>query len=371
MTTTASAAARLAPQLTVRGLLVRAVDVPLKRPLHTAGGTVASAPLVLVDLQTEEGITGVGYIFTYTTLALRPTALLTQALAPLIVGKPLAPLALAATLGRAFRLLGPQGLTGMSMAAIDMAAWDAVARANGLPLARLLGGEPRPIQAYASLGLLPAEHAVQDVQAAVADGFSAAKIRLGFPELRQDLEVVRAVRRTVGDEMVLMADYNQALTVPEAIHRIRALDGEGLTWIEEPTRADDFAGHAEISRQVATPIQIGENWWGVHDAARSLAAGASDYVMLDAMKIGGVTGWLAAAALSEAAGKPASNHLFVEVSAQLLAVTPTCHWLEYLDLAGPILEQPGRPVDGRLMPADRPGSGIEWNEEAVSRLLID
>jgi len=129
---------------------------------------------------------------------------------------------------------------------------------------------------------------------------------------------------------------NQSLSVPEAIRRIHALD-EQLFWIEEPTLATDYAGHAAISREARAAIQLGENWWGIPDMSKSLAADASDFVMADVMKIGGVTGWLRAASLAESAGLPLSSHLYPEFSAHLLAVTPTCHWLEFVDWANPLL----------------------------------
>jgi mandelate racemase len=202
-------------------------------------------------------------------------------------------------------------------------------------------------------------------------GFRAVKIRLGYPEPRTDVEVVRAVRQAVGPDVVLMSDYNQALSVSEAVHRAHLLDGEGLLWIEEPTLAPDFAGHAQISREARTPIQIGENLWGSADMARSVAAGASDYVMPDVVRIGGVSGWLRAAALAEGAGLPMSCHLFPEISAHLLAVTPTCHWLEYVDWASPILCAPVQVVDGCITPPSGPGNGLEWDEAAVQRYLVE
>ena len=157
----------------------------------------------------------------------------------------------------------------------------------------------------------------------------------------------------------------------EAIERVRHLDDEGLIWIEEPTLADDFAGHARVAEAARTPIQCGENWWGAHEMKKAIAAGASDYMMPDVMKIGGVTGWMRAAALGEAHGIRLSNHLFCEVSAHLLCATPTAHWLEYADWFDPILEQPLRIVDGAAAPDERPGSGIEWNEEAVVRNQLE
>ncbi len=361
------------PKLTICSLQVRAVNVPMQRPLQTGGGTVSTAPLVLVDLQTEEGITGCGYVFCYTPLALKPVSQLIGNLEALIKGDAVAPQAIEQKLQKRFRLLGPQGLTGIAMAGIDLAAWDALAKACCLPLVRLLGGEPRPIQAYNScgLGIIGSERAAAEAVELAAPGFKAIKVRLGYPELKTDFEVIRAVRRAVGEDLLLMTDYNQSLSVAEAIRRAAALDHEQVYWIEEPTSADDFAGHAQISREAKTPIQIGENWWGSHDMAKSLAAGASDFVMPDPMKIGGVTGWLRAAALAEAAGLPVSSHLFPEVSAHLLAVTPTCHWLEYADWANPILKEPLRVQDGQAIISDAPGIGVSWDEDGVNRCLVE
>ena len=157
--------------------------------------------------------------------------------------------------------------------------------------------------------------------------------------------------------------------MPEAIARVQALDGEGLGWIEEPALADDYEGYARIREKARTPIQMGENWWGTHEMAKCLAAGATDLGMPDAMKIGGVSGWLRAAALAEAAGLPVSSHLFPEVSAHLLAVSPTAHWLEYVDWANPILQEPLRIEGGHAIVPDAPGCGIAWDEAAVQRHL--
>ena len=361
------------PQLTLRELRVRAVNVPMLRPLQTSGGTVGTAPLVLIDLETEEGVTGCAYIFCYTSLALKPAAELIANLAPLVKGDLVAPLAIEQKLQRRFRLLGLQGLTGMAMAGIDMAAWDTLAKACAMPLVRLLGGEPRPIPAYNScgLGIIGSERAAAEAQELAAPGFLATKVRLGYPDVKTDVDVIRSVRRSSGEDIQLMVDYNQSLSGPEAIKRAQILNSERLYWIEEPTLADDFAGHAQIRREAKTPIQLGENWWGPHEMAKSIAAGASDFVMPDAMKIGGVTGWIRAAALAETAGLPLSSHLFPEISAHLLTVSPTCHWLEYVDWANPILKEPLRIQNGHAIVSDAPGIGISWDEAAVERYIVE
>src|SRR5215207_11196991 len=246
-------------ELTILGLDVRAVDVPMRRPLRTSGGEVGTAALVLIDLLTEEGITGSSYLFCPTSLVLEPVARLVSNLAPLIEGDPLAPVAIEQRLQKTFRLLGPQGLVAMATAGIDMAAWDALAKAREVPLVWLLGGEPREIPTYNScgLGMIGAGRAAEEARELVGPGFSAIKVRLGYPELKTDVEVVRAVKGAVGEDILLMSDYNQSLSVAEAGIRAATLDGEGLYWIEEPTRADDYSGHAHIRREAKTPIQIG------------------------------------------------------------------------------------------------------------------
>jgi mandelate racemase len=168
-----------------------------------------------------------------------------------------------------------------------------------------------------------------------------------------------------------MVDYNQALSPAEAFERGRALEHQGIAWIEEPIRHDDFRTCAELADTLATPIQIGENFSLPEQMLEAIAADACDFVMPDLERIGGVTGWLRAAALAAGIKKlPMSSHLFPETSAHLLAVTPTRHYLEYVDWANPILEEPLEIVGGEAVIPGRPGNGMKWNEEAVKRYLI-
>jgi len=360
------------PRLTIRSMQVRAVQVPMRLPLQTSSGTIRTAPLALIDLHTEEGVTGRTYLFCYTPLVLKPVCELLVNLDDVLRGVAVTPLEINRLLQGRFKLLGLSGVVGMALAGIDMAAWDALARAAGLPLARLLGGDCLGIQAYNScgLGLIGAAAAPAEAESLVAAGFPAIKVRLGYADLATDLAVVRAVKAAIGDGIHLMSDYNQGLSVPEAEHRVRALADEGLYWIEEPCLAHDDAGHARVRAASRCPIQIGENWWGPREMATSLGVGASDLGMPDAMKIGGVTGWLQAAALAEAAGMPLSTHLFPEVSVHLMAATPTRHWLEYVDWASPVLAQPMDIQNGQATASDAPGTGIDWNEAAVDRYLV-
>ena len=354
----------------IRDLQARAVVAPLEPPVRTASGHVTQAPLLLIDLTTDEGIVGRSYLFGYHAFTLAPLRELVVALGEIVKGNVLAPVELDKTMRSRMTLFGTRGLQGVAVAGVDMAAGDALAVRAGVPLAEMLGSRPRPIPAYNSLGMIPPGEAADAAAKTVASGFKALKVKVGWPTLAEDLAVVRAARKHLGDDAALMVDYNQSLATPEAIRRGRVLDSEGVSWIEEPVRADDYRGAAEIATQVTTPIQIGENFNGVYEMELALSLGASDFVMPDPQQIGGVTGWLRAAALAQAAGTPCSSHLFIEVSAHLLAMTPTCHYIEYLDVAAPILAEPLRPVDGMIQAPARPGIGIEWDENAITRYRV-
>jgi len=357
--------------LTITGLDVRVANPPLAVPHATAGGLVATYPMVLLDLRTRAGITGCAYVFTYTLLAAPALARLLHDLSPLVIDQPCAPLAIESMLRKRFRLLGSHGFTAMAMAAIDMAAWDVVCKASGKPLYAQLGGTRRASRAYAPVGLSGVDGSVREARAGAAAGFTGVKAKIGYPSVEDDIAVLRAIRDAVGPDITLMADYNQAHDVPEAMRRCAALDSLGLAWIEEPTIAEDFNGHAQIKAAVQTPIQAGENWWGPLEFRKALDAGASDLLMPDVMKIGGITSWLKISALAEVHGMPLSNHLFAEVSAHLMSVTPTAGWFEWCDWPVPVLNQAVEVRDGMVWPSDKPGIGIEWDEAAIARFAIE
>ena len=354
----------------IRAIKLRAVAAPMKRPLVTSIATVGVAPLLLVDLETDAGITGRSYLFAVAKQHLPPLAELVKAMAAMVEGDEVAPFDLEKKLRARYALLGVHNMVIFAMAGIDMAAWDALGQQLGQPLARLLGAAPRPVLAYNSkgLGLMPEKDLVKEAAELVAEGFRAVKLRMGRPDARQDLQMLKAVKKEIGPDITLMVDFNQGLTVAEAIRRGRMIDDEGgVYWIEEPIRADDLTGCCRVRNEVKTPIQIGENFMGPEQMAQALAAGACDYVMPDAERIGGVTGWMRAAALAQGAGVEMSSHLFPEVSCHLLAATPTCHYLEYVDWADAVLEEPARLENGHVLVPSTPGIGMRWNEKAVER----
>jgi mandelate racemase len=262
----------------------------------------------------------------------------------------------------------------IAVAGLDMAAWDALAKAADMPLCVVLGGSVGPVKSYNSNGLWlkePEAVAAEAVQLRDEGGFSGLKLRLGRERVGDDLAAIEAVRHTVGADMQLMIDFNQGLTLAEALQRCHMIDDLGLAWIEEPIVYDNLDGYAQLAAELKTPIQIGENFYGPRDLHLALQKKACDLVMPDFMRIGGITGWLKAAALAGAAGTPMSTHLYPEVAAHVMRVTETAHWLEWQDWADPVLQQPYAIRDGLLHIPEVPGVGLEWNEDAVAANLAD
>jgi mandelate racemase len=361
-----------APALTIRSLRTTALAVPMKRPLGTSAQLVRTAPLLLLDLETEEGVTGRTYLYCYLPMVAGMIARALEESLGVIKGQRVDPRQIGTSLWKYFCLAGPAGVIGMALSAVDAVCWDALACAAGVSLCRFLGGHPTAIPAYNSngLGLMPPEAAADDAEELLQGGFRAVKLRLGHADLAGDRAAVRAVRKRLPDRIELMADYNQALRLDEAMERCCGLDGEGLSWIEEPIRHDDYAGCARLAEVVDTPIQIGENFAGPHAMAAALAAHAADYMMLDAFRIGGVTAWQECASLAFRPDMRLSSHLVPELSAHLLATTPTRHWLEYVDWAAPVLAEPLQIADGTWTPPDRPGTGLQWDQAAVARYRV-
>jgi mandelate racemase len=362
------------PALTVRVIKATPVEIPLNFVLGTSQGALRQVPLLLIDLETEQGITGRAYLFCYLRAAAPAIVSLLGEVEAVTKGAPVSPTDLWARLTRRFTLIGVQGIVRMALAGFDTACWDALAIAAKQPLARLLGAEPKPIPAYNSCGLGLMEDLgalAAEAETLLSGGFRAVKLRLGYPTVSGDIAAVRAVRKRIGDDVHLMVDYNQALALDEALVRGRALDAENIYWLEEPIRHDDYAGAAALVRGLKTPIQIGENFSLPAGMATAIDQARPAYVMPDLERIGGVTGWRRAAELAAVNRLPMSSHLFPEVSAHLLAATATCHFLEYVDWANVLVQEPLAIVNGEAVVPDRPGNGMVWDAAAVARFRFD
>jgi mandelate racemase len=360
--------------LKIKEISARPVVLKLKRPVVARIATITDWPLIVIDLYTEEGVVGRSYLEPYTVKTMRYLIPALRDLGDVVKGRLIAPTELYEIARKSLHFVGYQGMSMIAVSGLDMAAWDALAKAAGLPLCVLLGGSVGPVKAYNSNGLWlrePQAVAAEAIELRNEGGFRGLKLRLGREKIRDDWAALDAVRDAVGEDMDLMVDFNQGLHYGEALQRCQGLDDFGLAWIEEPIVYDNLDGYVRLTGELKTPIQIGENFYGPRDLHTALQRKACDYVMPDFMRIGGVTGWLRSAAIAGAAGIPMSTHLYPEVAAHVMRVTETAHWLEWQDWADPILQRPYKIDGGLLHIPDAPGIGLEWNEDAVAAHQID
>ena len=360
--------------LTFKGIRARPVVLKLERPVVARIATITDWPLILIDLYTEEGIVGRSYLEPYVVKSMRYLIPALHDLGEMLKGRRIAPFDLYDAARKSLQFVGYQGMSMIAVSGLDMAVWDALAKAAGMPLCVLLGGSVGPVKSYNSNGLWlkePKAMAAEAIELRDEGGFTGLKLRLGRERIRDDLATLEAVRNAVGEDMHLMIDFNQGLHLGEALQRCHMIDDLGLDWIEEPIVYDNFDGYAQLAAELKTPIQIGENFYGPRDLHNALRSKACDYVMPDFMRIGGVTGWMRAAAIAGAAGIPMSTHLYPEVAAHVMRVTETAHWLEWQDWADPVLQKPYEIKDGLLHIPDLPGVGLEWNEEAVTANQVE
>lgn len=360
--------------LTFKSIQARPVLLKLKRPVVARIATITEWPLILIDLTTEEGIVGRSYLEPYVPKAMKYLVPALHDLGDMLKGRTLSPVELYGLARKSLHFVGYEGLSMIAVSGLDMAAWDALAKAVGLPLCVLLGGSVGPVKAYNSNGLWlkePAAVAAEAVELRDEGGFTGLKLRLGREDARDDLATIAAVRGAVGETMQLMVDFNQGLDFAEALHRCHMIDDLGFAWIEEPIVYDNLDGYARLAAELKTPLQIGENFYGPRELMKALHRGACDLVMPDFMRIGGVTGWLRAAAIAGTAGVPISTHLYPEVAAHVMRISETAHWLEWQDWADPILRRPYEVTGGMLHIPNVPGIGLEWDEQAVAANRAD
>jgi len=360
----------------IAGVRTTLVDAPMRRPIVSRIRVSDVMTHLLVDLETDEGITGQTYLVVFGRDWGRAVSELLRNLEEQVRGMdPRETTRLHAKMWQVSSMAGRRGPAVFAIAAIDTAAWDVAAKALGVPLWRMLGGSPDPLDTYASeghwliddLGRLAAEAAEL-----VGQGFRAVKMRLGRPREADDLAAARAVRDAIGPEVRLMADANLGWDVQYALRMGRKLEDAGidLTWFEEPIPHDDVAGQARLAAELATPLATGENAYTHFGFRELIEAKAVDVMTADLERIGGVTGWLRTAALAEAWRLPLTSHLFPELSCHLLAASPTAAYLEHMPWAQPLLAEKLPLVDGRVPLPTRPGLGFIWDPQAAKRWTV-
>jgi len=359
----------------LKDVKIRAVNVPLKKPIVAHLGKFESWPYLCVDIITNENIVGKSYIGPYLKEYLPSIASSIRVLINNYKDKPIEPYTFYQQGMQSLSLLGFKGIALYGLAAIDIALWDAFAKKLKKPFAKLFGGSIiNPIKSYNSRGLwlIENEKIAKEAESLRREGdFKALKLRIGRENHKKDIEAYKEVLRGAGSDIIIMSDFNQCFTTKDAIRRCHELDNIGFYWFEEPIQYNFLEDMKKICEEIKTPITIGENFHGPKDAHDALIKKSCDMIMPDLMRIGGVSGWLKTASIAESFNIEVSTHLFPEVSAHLMCLTPTAEWLEWVDWANPILQEPYKIKNGNIIIPNKPGFGIEWDDAVISKYNID
>ena len=348
------------------------VDLDPKVKRTDAIQSFVSQETPLVRVFDKDGAIGTGYSYTIGTGGSSIMALLSDHLAPRLVGRDAESLeAIWRDLFFHTHATTVGAITALALAALDTALWDLRCRRAGLPLHVMAGGAKESCPLYTTEGgwlHLPPSALVDDALAAKAKGFGGTKIKVGRPHVAEDVERLRAVREAVGAGWDIMTDANQGFTLAEAIRRARALAALDIAWFEEPLPADDVAAHADLARRSSVPIAVGESLYSPSQFKDYLQAGACSIVQVDVARIGGITPWLKVAHLAEAFNAPVCPHFLMELHAALCCAVPNGRWVEYIPQLDSITRTQLRIRDGRAYPSSEPGLGIDWDWDAIARL---
>jgi L-alanine-DL-glutamate epimerase-like enolase superfamily enzyme len=361
----------------IASLRTRIVELPADEPLADAPeNPQAQRPFVTLELGTDAGVEGLGVTFFGGTL----TGSLKRAvddLGALTIGDdPLRPEAIAQKLRDAAGYAGPAGLFTLALSAIDMALWDIKAKAAELPLWKLLGGARVTVPTYASGALmrgLSLDRATAAARRLVETGFREVKMQLALPgetSPEREIERARVIRDAVGLDIKLMVDINQRWRPEQAMDIGRRLEGLNLGWLEDVTVADDFAGLARVAAALSTPVTGGEYLWGIAPFRHMLEARSVDIVMIDLVRVGGITQWLKVAGMAEAFNLPVVSHLIPEVHVHLIGAIPNGLTVEYMPWLMRLFEEVPRPQKGELAMPTAPGLGLKFDQAALKRFAV-
>ena len=319
----------------------------------------------LVKITDSDGATGCGYSYTIGQGGPAIISLLKETLAPQLIGED------AENIERIWKKLlfsthatAVGAITSLALATIDTALWDLRSRKAELPLYQLLGGSKNSVPMYTTEGgwlHIDTVDLVADALQAKANGFSGSKIKIGKPHLSEDRERLQAVREAVGPRFEIMVDANQSFGRAEATRRARMLEDFNIAWFEEPMPADDIQEHVRLAASTSVPIAVGESLYSISQFKDYLSLGAASIVQVDVARIGGITPWLKVAHMAEAFNVSVCPHFLMEMHVSLVCAIPNAPWLEYIPQLDDITAQGMSMTDGRAMPSDKPGLGIEWD----------
>jgi L-alanine-DL-glutamate epimerase-like enolase superfamily enzyme len=357
----------------IASVRISAATLPLKGAISDAKVlTGRQKPLrdvafLFAEIRTEAGLEGVGFSYSKRAGGVGQYAHARE-VAPELLGEDPSDIQRIWTkLIWAGASVGRSGLATQAIAAFDIALWDLKAKRAGLPLAKLLGAHRDSVQCYnTSGGFLSSsiEEVIENAAQTAASGIGGVKIKVGQPDTKIDLKRVAAVKEAIGDRIDLMVDANQQWNRSTAVRMGRAFEEFDLTWIEEPLDAYDAEGHADLARELATPIATGEMLTSVAEHAELIRHRSADFIQPDAPRVGGITPFLKIMALGEAANLRMAPHYVMELHLHLAAAYEHDPWVEHFDWLEPLFNERLETEGGRMIVPARPGIGVSLSDQA-------
>ena len=359
---------------TITHVEVLLVDLVPKVKRTDAIQSFVSQETPIVRITDSDGVIGMGYSYTIGTGGSSVLALLNDHLCPRLIGRDAEEIeGIWRTLFFHTHATTVGAMTSIALAAIDTALWDLRCKRAALPLWRMAGGAQRSVPLYSTEGgWLHIEPAalVEDALAVKEKGFSGAKIKIGRPHVAEDVARLSAVRAAVGDDFEIMTDANQGFNLSEAIRRARHYEELDIAWFEEPIHADDIEAHAQLTRSTSVPIAVGESLYSISQFKDYLMRKACTIVQVDIGRIGGITPWLKVAHMAEAHNVAVCPHFLMELHVSLAAAVPNGRYVEYIPQLDEITHSRMAIKDGRAVPSNEPGLGIEWDMKAIDRMAL-
>lgn len=363
---------------TLKSAIARAdaylVDLVPERPRTDAIQAFVKQETIFVEIENNEGVTGIGYAYTIGTGGRAVLEHLRTDLLPLLYGEDAGQIE---AVGQKLfwsthgTVVGP--ITSLALAAVDIALWDLRCKSLGQPLWRLAGGARRSVPLYDTEGgwlHLSTEELVNGAVSSRKQGWPGVKIKVGKPRPEEDLERLDAVRDAVGPDMDIMVDANQSLTYVEAKRRAYLFQPLNLFWFEEPLPAEDVGGHARLAASTSIPIAVGESIYSPSHFREYLATGAAGILQPDVARIGGITSWLKVAHLAETFNVKVAPHFLMELHVSLAAAVPNALYVEYIPQLRDITHGEIQIVDGMAVAPETPGIGINWDNEKIQSLKV-